>query len=84
VRAAWPDEPWFQDGLRQVDALRPLERPDRTLGQLALQFVLDHPAVSAAIPGAKTPAQVEANAAASRRPLLTDEERGLIDQVAPV
>jgi aryl-alcohol dehydrogenase-like predicted oxidoreductase len=83
VRAAWPDEPWFQDGLRQVHALRPLERPDRTLGQLALQFVLDHPAVSAAIPGAKTPAQVEANAAASRRPLLTEEERRLIDEVAP-
>ena len=83
VRAGWPEEPWFQDALRRVDALRALEGPDRTLGQLALQFVLDHPAVSAAIPGAKTPTQVEANAAASRRPLLTDDERRLIDEVAP-
>jgi myo-inositol catabolism protein IolS len=53
----------------------------RTLGQLALRFVLDHPAVSVAIPGAKTPKQVEQIAAASSRPLLSNKERLLIDEV---
>ncbi len=66
-----------------VERLRAVERPDQTLGQLALRFVVNHPAVSVAIPGAKTPAQVDANAAASVRPLLSEEARQLIDAVAP-
>jgi myo-inositol catabolism protein IolS len=81
IRQNWPNEQWFKDSLTRVDALRPLERSDQTLGQLALRFVLSHPAVSVAIPGAKTPAQVEQNAAASQRPLLSAEERRSIDQV---
>jgi aryl-alcohol dehydrogenase-like predicted oxidoreductase len=81
IRQNWPKEHWFQESLRQVESLRSLERADQTLGQLALRFALSHPAVSVAIPGAKTPAQVEQNAAASRRPLLTEQERRLIDEV---
>jgi aryl-alcohol dehydrogenase-like predicted oxidoreductase len=38
------------------------ERLGRTPAQVALRWVLDHPAVSCAIAGAKSPAQVEANA----------------------
>lgn len=83
VRHTWPNEPWFQESLAQVERLRAVERPDQMLGQLALRFVVNHPAVSVAIPGAKTPAQVEANAAASVRPLLSEEARQLIDAVAP-
>jgi aryl-alcohol dehydrogenase-like predicted oxidoreductase len=83
VRHTWPNEPWFQESLAQVERLRAVERPDQTLGQLALRFVVNHPAVSVAIPGAKTPAQVEANAAASVRPLLSEEARQFIDAVAP-
>ena len=60
-----------------MERLRPLE-DGRTLGQLALRYVLGHPAVSVAVPGAKTPAQVEANAAASARPLLSEEDLRLI------
>ncbi|RPI07569.1 MAG: aldo/keto reductase, partial [Zetaproteobacteria bacterium] len=37
----------------------------KTLAQAALQYCLSHPAVSAVIPGAKTPEQARANAAAS-------------------
>jgi aryl-alcohol dehydrogenase-like predicted oxidoreductase len=55
----------------------------QTLGQLALRFVLSHPAVSIAIPGAKTPTQVEVNAAASVRPLLSEGECQMVDDVAP-
>ena len=83
VRHDWPNEPWFQDGLRKVERLRVLEGEGQGLGQLALRFVLSHPAVSVAIPGGKTPEQVEANAAASVRPLLSAEELRLIDEVAP-
>jgi aryl-alcohol dehydrogenase-like predicted oxidoreductase len=66
------------------ERLRELEADGQALGQLALRFVLDHPAVSVAIPGAKSPEQVEANVAASVRPLLSEEARRHIDDVAPM
>lgn len=83
VRSGWPSEPWYRDDLARVDRLRRLEREGQTMGQLALRFVLSHPAVSSAIPGGKTPEQVEENAGASVRPLLAEEELRLIDEVAP-
>jgi aryl-alcohol dehydrogenase-like predicted oxidoreductase len=46
----------------------------KTLAQAALQYCLSHPAVSAVIPGAKTPDQARANAAASDGALLTPDE----------
>jgi aryl-alcohol dehydrogenase-like predicted oxidoreductase len=46
----------------------------KTLAQAALQYCLAHPAVSAVIPGAKTPEQARANAAASDGVLLTAAE----------
>ena len=53
-----------------------LARADRTMAQTALQFVLSFPAVSVTIPGAKTVAQIEENAAASgATPLTADEVR---------
>lgn len=82
IRHNWPKEEWFGKSLAQVDELRTLERGDQTLGQLALRFVLSHPAVSVAIPGAKTPAQVEQNAAASRRPLISADDLEQIQEVA--
>ena len=83
IRVGWPEEAWFGESLDRVDELRPLE-DGRTLGQVALRYVLGHPAVSVAIPGAKTPAQVEANAAASTRPLLSDEDLRVIREAAPL
>jgi myo-inositol catabolism protein IolS len=47
----------------------------RTMAQAALRFVLDHPAVTVAIPGIRTPQQAAENAAASDQPPLTEEER---------
>jgi aryl-alcohol dehydrogenase-like predicted oxidoreductase len=46
----------------------------KTLAQAALQYCLSHPAASAVIPGAKTPEQARANAAASDGFLLTADE----------
>jgi aryl-alcohol dehydrogenase-like predicted oxidoreductase len=46
----------------------------KTLAQAALQYCLANPAVSVVIPGAKTPEQARANAAASDGVLLTADE----------
>ena len=46
----------------------------KTLAQAALQYCLAHPALSVVIPGAKTPEQARANAAASDGVLLTPQE----------
>ena len=83
IRRSWPEAQWFKESLKKVQSLKTLE-DGRTLGQLALRYVLNHPAVSVAIPGAKTTAQVEANAAASVRPLLSGEDLRFIQEVAPL
>ncbi len=80
IRHSWPQEAWYGDRIGVVERLRSLERPGQTLGQAALRFVLSHPAVSVAIPGAKTPQQVQENAAASDRPLLSPEDRRMIEE----
>ncbi|PDZ10725.1 oxidoreductase [Bacillus pseudomycoides] len=78
LRQDWPKETWFQDDLRKVEQLRSLSNPKQALGQLALRYVLSHPAVSVSIPGAKTANQAAENAAASVRPLLLEEELAYI------
>lgn len=72
----------FLDDLAKVDQLRELAG-ERTLAQLALQFVLAHPAVTTVIPGAKTVRQLEANVTAGRLPPLTKDELARIDEIVP-
>jgi myo-inositol catabolism protein IolS len=84
IRKNWPSETWFHDGLNKVEQLRRMENTNQTLSQLALRFVLQHPAVSVAIPGAKTQSQTEANAEASIRPLLSEDEIQGINQICPL
>jgi len=47
--------------------------PATTWAQLALKFVLAHPAVTCVIPGAKRPAQVDENCDAGDLPALSDQ-----------
>jgi aryl-alcohol dehydrogenase-like predicted oxidoreductase len=61
----------FETGLRAVEQLRPLVPKGATLAQLALRWILEFPAVTCAIPGAKRPAQVAENIAASDLPSLS-------------
>jgi len=61
----------FETGLRAVEQLRPLVPKGATLAQLALRWILAFPAVTCAIPGAKRPAQVAENIAASDLPPLS-------------
>jgi aryl-alcohol dehydrogenase-like predicted oxidoreductase len=61
----------FETSLRTVEQLRPLVPKGATLAQLALRWILEFPAVTCAIPGAKRPAQVAENIAASDLPPLS-------------
>ncbi|MCX7968940.1 MAG: aldo/keto reductase, partial [Armatimonadetes bacterium] len=83
VRRSWNEGQRREKFLKQlqiVERLRFLERDNRTMAQAALQFVLSHPAVSCAIPGAKSPQQAEANASAGDG-TLTPEELAAINEV---
>ena len=72
----------FLQDLEKVARLRPLAE-DRTLAQLALQFVIAHPAVTTAIPGAKNPQQLASNVQAALLPPLTEGELAQIAAVTP-
>jgi aryl-alcohol dehydrogenase-like predicted oxidoreductase len=76
VREKWNDGEQHQKFLQQlgtVDSLRFLERPGRNLAQASLQFVISHPAVDVAIPGAKSAEQARCNAGAGEAMLVGDE-----------
>jgi len=62
----------FETGLQAVDALRPLIPAGTTMAQMALRWILMHPAVTCAIPGARHVSQVEENAAASNLAPLSE------------
>jgi aryl-alcohol dehydrogenase-like predicted oxidoreductase len=64
-----------------VEELRPLVPPGATLAQLALRWILTFDAVSTVIPGAKTPEQVRANAAAADLPAPSPET---MDRIAEI
>ncbi|HEY5436143.1 MAG TPA: aldo/keto reductase [Candidatus Limnocylindrales bacterium] len=55
----------YETGLAVVDELRALVPGGASMAQLALRWILMHEGVTATIPGAKTPVQARANAAAA-------------------
>jgi aryl-alcohol dehydrogenase-like predicted oxidoreductase len=61
----------FETALRAVDELKTLVPKNVSLAQLALRWILEFPAVTCSIPGAKRPAQVSENIAASALPPLS-------------
>jgi len=63
----------FELGLEVVEELRKLVPEGATLAQLALRWILGFEAVSTVIPGAKTPEQARANAAAADLPPLPED-----------
>jgi aryl-alcohol dehydrogenase-like predicted oxidoreductase len=63
----------FEKGLAAADALRGAVPANATLAQFALKWILMHPEVTCAIPGAKTPAQVDENVAAAELAPLGDD-----------
>ena len=62
----------FEQGVEAVDELKELVPQGATLAQLALRWILGFDAVSTVIPGAKSPEQAQANAAAAALSPLDD------------
>ncbi len=72
-------EPLLSKTLGLVEELRPIaKKNNKTVGNLAVAWVLKNPAITSAIVGARTTAQVQENVAAADYE-LTDEEITLID-----
>jgi aryl-alcohol dehydrogenase-like predicted oxidoreductase len=61
----------FETALSAVEDLKKLTPKNVSLAQLALRWILEFPAVTCAIPGAKRPAQVAENIAATDVPPLS-------------
>ncbi len=65
---------WLINGIKKVEQLRFLERPDRTLGQAAIQWLLAEPRVMTVLPNIYDRDQLREFAAAPDAPALTPEE----------
>jgi len=85
--SSWPRGDWrnlyftpdrLRETLARVDQLRPLVPPGSALPDLALRFILHHPAVSTTIPGMRRAAHVETNLAAGDAPPLPQELVGAL------
>ncbi|MFB9252508.1 aldo/keto reductase [Sphaerisporangium melleum] len=63
----------FGTGLAAVERLRPLVPEGMTTAQFALRWIIDHPAVSVVIPGARNERQAVGNAAAAQLPPLSPQ-----------
>ncbi len=61
----------YATGLAAVEELRSLVPAGATMAQMALRWILMHDGVTTTIPGAKTPEQARANAAAADLPALS-------------
>lgn len=73
-KSYWLQEPQFSTVMKLVEELRPFAAArGMTVGHLAVRWVLYHPAVTAAIVGARKVEQVDENVRAADR-MLTDEE----------
>jgi aryl-alcohol dehydrogenase-like predicted oxidoreductase len=71
----------YDTAIRAVEALRPLCPDGASMVQFALRWILMFDAVTCTIPGAKRPSQMEANAAASDLPPLTDAQMTAVREI---
>jgi aryl-alcohol dehydrogenase-like predicted oxidoreductase len=71
----------FETGLKAVEELRKLVPSGASLAQFALRWILEHPAVTCAIPGAKRPSQVVENIAASDLRPISQASRKRIGRI---
>jgi aryl-alcohol dehydrogenase-like predicted oxidoreductase len=79
----------YATGVEAADELKALVPAGASLTQLALRWILDHPAVSTVIAGARTSEQVRDNAAASDMAPLPDATHSAItklyrERIAPL
>jgi aryl-alcohol dehydrogenase-like predicted oxidoreductase len=87
-RNRWIDNPEekeiFLDDLAKVDRLRELTSQKRSLTQLAIQFVLQHEAVTTVIPGAKTKSQFVETVSVATMGDFSEEDQDFLNQITPV
>jgi aryl-alcohol dehydrogenase-like predicted oxidoreductase len=79
----------LERGVMAAEQLRSRVPEGATLAQFALRWILMHQEVSTVIPGARSPEQVEENAAASSLPPLSDDDMAACawvyeDRIAPL
>lgn len=78
VREGWNNDPGqrqkFLAQVASVEKLKQVAQPGESMVTTALRYTFSHPAVSTAIPGAKSATQATMNAAAGER-ILTEAER---------
>jgi aryl-alcohol dehydrogenase-like predicted oxidoreductase len=67
--------------LQAVEELRALVPSGMSMAQMALRWILMFPAVTCAIPGAKRPAQVQENVAASDLPAFSEDTMAQIHAI---
>jgi aryl-alcohol dehydrogenase-like predicted oxidoreductase len=70
---------WLLNGVKKVEQLRFLERPDRTLGQAAIQWLLAEPRVMSVLPNIYDRDQLVEFAGASDAPPLTEDETARVN-----
>jgi aryl-alcohol dehydrogenase-like predicted oxidoreductase len=71
----------YDVGLAAVERLRPLVPPGATMAQFALRWIVDQPAVTVIIPGARNTEQANGNAAAADLGPLGDEVHAAVREV---
>ena len=71
----------YEVGLKAVEEIRRLAPAGVSMSQLALRWILMFEAVTCAIPGGKTPAQVSDNCRASDLPALTSEQMAGVKRI---
>lgn len=70
---------------KAADAVHALSVKERTAAQTAIQFVLQHPSITAAVVGIRTNEQLEEAVQAVNVPVLSDEQRQqLLDVLSPL
>ncbi|HZV77426.1 MAG TPA: aldo/keto reductase [Candidatus Babeliales bacterium] len=75
---------WLINGIEKVAQLRFLERPDRTLGQAAIAWLLAEPRVMTVLPNIYDRNQLAEFAAASEAPALDADELARIEALRKV
>ena len=71
----------LEQTLQRVARLQSLVDPTLPLTHIALRFCLDHPAITAVIPGVRSREQVQCNLSASNEPALAQELRAELAEV---
>ena len=83
IRTAWHADPnaqtKFEADIERVEKLKTVAQPGQEMVQMALRYVISHPAVTVVIPGAKSPEQAMMNAAAGSEVLSDDLVKKLRD-----